>query len=351
MIEIGKTTHAESNYERPVKDDLAIIMYTSGSTGNPKGVMMTHGNILTSRQSVIKRVGEFNKDETYIAYLPLAHIFELLVEFSLIIKGVTIGYSNPLTLSDVSTAIKSGESGDLKILKPSMIACVPTVLERISKGVQDKISKESNLKKILIEHAAKKKLNKIRNGKKTVLLDKIVFSKLNEALFGGRLRLIISGGAMLNKELQEFCQVYFSPCLQAYGLTETCAGGTTQFGFETATEQVGSVVGCCEIKLVNWVEGNYKVNDQPNPRGEIWIGGENVTLGYYKMSDKTKEDFHMIDNLRYFATGDIGDMMPNVNIKIIYLKIDLVIFSLLKFLFSIFFNFFLAIIIKICFIK
>ncbi|CAF0726424.1 unnamed protein product [Brachionus calyciflorus] len=324
LVEIGKTSNSESNYERPVPSDLAIIMYTSGSTGNPKGVMMTHGNILTARKSLIKRFGTFDKNDSYIAYLPLAHIFELLVEMSFIIEGVSIGYSNPLTLSDVSTAIKAGDTGDIKVLKPSLLACVPTVLERISKGVKDKISKESDLKKILLETAARKKLRKVKQGKSSVLMDKIVFSKLNEALFGGRIRLIISGGAMLNRELQEFCQVHFCTTVQAYGLTETCAGGTTQFPFQTEVEEVGSVIGSCEIRLVNWVEGNYRVTDKPNPRGEIWIGGDNVTLGYYKMPDKTKEDYHVIDGIRYFATGDIGEMLPNGSLKIIDRKKDLV---------------------------
>lgn len=299
-------------------------MYTSGTTGTPKGVMITHRNLLTPTNPIVYRLGELAPDDIYISYLPLAHIFELLCEMTFLNAGCPVGYSNVLTLSDASTGIKSGQLGDLRILKPTLITCVPTVLERMSKGVKDKLSKESSFKRALINLAAESKLSLLKSEKNAYLLDKIVFSKLNEALFGGRLRGIIAGGAVLNRELQEFCQVYFCSCNQVYGLTETCGGGTTQFGFETESERVGSVIPACEIRLVNWDEGNYKVTDDPNPRGEIWIGGDSVTMGYFNLPEKTMEDFHEIDGIRYFATGDIGEMCSNGNLKIIDRKKDLV---------------------------
>lgn len=82
---------------------------------------------------------------------------------------------------------------------------------------------------------------------------------------------------------------------------------------------------CCEIKLVDWPEGGYRITDKPNSRGEIYIGGENIALGYYDLPDKTKEDFfYSKDGIRYFATGDIGEMLPNGNVKIIDRKKDIV---------------------------
>ena len=119
-------------------------------------------------------------------------------------------------------------------------------------------------------------------------------------------------------------KVCLSPVMQAYGLTETCAGGTTQLPNQTDTETVGSVVPCCEIRLVDWPEAGYRCTDTPNPRGEIYIGGENVAIGYYNLPDKTQEDFKNINGVRYFATGDIGEFLPNGSLKIIDRKKDLI---------------------------
>jgi len=134
---------------------------------------------------------------------------------------------------------------------------------------------------------------------------------------------MICGSAMLCKEVQEFVQVVLCPVIQAYGLTETCAAATTQLPNQTDTGTVGSVVPCNEIRLVDWTEGGYRATDSPNPRGEIYIGGDNIALGYYNMPEKTSEDFKIINGVRYFSTGDIGEMV-NGNLKIIDRKKDLV---------------------------
>lgn len=90
------------------------------------------------------------------------------------------------------------------------------------------------------------------------------------------------------------------------------------------TETVGSLVPCVEIRLVNWEEAGYRNTDTPNPRGEVLIGGENVTMGYYKMPEQTEQDYKVINGIRYFCTGDIGEMLPSGNLKIIDRKKDLV---------------------------
>ncbi|CAF0879313.1 unnamed protein product [Brachionus calyciflorus] len=313
-----------NEYESSKLDDTAIIMYTSGTTGNPKGVMITHRNFLTASVTIVQRLGILDQDDIYISYLPLAHIFELLCEITFLNAGCSIGYSNPLTLSDASTGIYNGQLGDLRVLKPTLITCVPTVLERLSKGVQDKLSKESEFKKILIKLAAESKLELLKLNYTSYILDSLIFKKINKMLFGGRLKGIICGGAILNKDLHEFCQVFFCQCNQVYGLTETCGGGTTQFGFENEVESLGSIIPACEIRLVNWLEGNYRVSDEPNPRGEIWIGGDCISKGYYNNEEKTNEDYHVINGMRYFATGDIGEMQPNGSLKIVDRKKDLV---------------------------
>lgn len=309
---------------KPKKDDLAIIMYTSGSTGNPKGVMISHGNLLTSVEGLIKRVNLIANKDVYIAYLPLAHVLELVCELGGIFHGIRIGYSSAQTMTDNSTAVKKGQKGDLRVLKPTFMASVPVILERLSKVVNEKLSQTNWFKQTLFKEAYEYKLKAFRQGRKSYLLNRLLFKRISRAVLGGRIRYLISGASLLSEEVQEFISVCLVPVRQAYALTETCAGGTAQYHFETQTNVVGSVIGCCEIRLVDWDEAGYRCTDTPNPRGEIHIGGDSVTLGYYKMPEKTAEDFYYHNGVRYFATGDIGEILPNGNIKIIDRKKDLV---------------------------
>lgn len=200
---------------------------------------------------------------------------------------------------------------------------VPIMLERIKKTVEEKIGKQSGLMRTVFESAYKQKLRNFRSNRSSTILDKILFSKMREAL-GGRIELIIVGGSILNKDVHEFAQVCFGRIVQAYGLTETCCATSGQFANDVNTGHVGGAVECCEIRLFDWPEGGYRVKDEPNPRGEIWVGGPTITLGYYNMPDKTLEDYRTINGMRFFATGDIGEMSTDGNLIIIDRKKDLV---------------------------
>lgn len=307
----------------PNIDDTAIIMYTSGSTGVPKGVLLSHKNIICTLKAFCNAIKTKNGD-VFLGFLPLAHVFELLGESVAILAGVPIGYSSPLTMIDSSSKIMRGCKGDAAVLKPTIMSAVPLILDRISKGINEKVKKSGQFRQAIFHFAYAYKSKWTKRGYETPLFDKYIFGSARHVL-GGRIRLILSGGAPLTPETHT--QVKNCLCVtvtQGYGLTETCSAATVMDYYDRSTGRVGAPVPGCDIKLENWEEASYTVDDSPNPRGEIIIGGDNVSQGYYKIPDKTKEDFFYQDGKQWFRTGDIGEIHPDGCIKIIDRKKDLV---------------------------
>ncbi|CRL00268.1 CLUMA_CG013541, isoform A [Clunio marinus] len=307
----------------PSTDDVAIIMYTSGSTGTPKGVLLTHANCLGTMKSFCDAMPIYSED-VLIGFLPLAHVFELIAESVCLLSGVPIGYSTPNTLIDSSTKIMKGCKGDATILKPTCMTTVPLILDRISKGINDKVNKGSALQKVIFKFAYNYKAKWHRRGYKTPFLDRLIFKKIAR-LMGGNVRLLVSGGAPLSADTHE--QIRLCLCVdmcQGYGLTETTAGAAVMDRYDMSYGRVGAPTSINDIKLINWEEGNYRVTNKPYPQGEIVMGGENVSIGYYKLPGKTAEEFFEQDGLRWFRTGDIGEIHPDGVLKIIDRKKDLV---------------------------
>ncbi|XP_060688463.1 long-chain-fatty-acid--CoA ligase 4 isoform X2 [Hemiscyllium ocellatum] len=309
---------------RPVPSDLAVVMYTSGSTGHPKGVMMVHSNLIAGMTGQCQRIPELGPKDTYIGYLPLAHVLELTAEISCVAYGCRIGYSSPQTLSDQSTKIKKGSKGDCSVLKPTLMAAVPEIMDRIYKNVMSKVQEMNYLQRTLFKLGYDYKLEQIKRGYDAPLCSMILFKKV-KALLGGNVRMMLSGGAPLSPQTQRFMNVCFCcPVGQGYGLTETCGAGTITEVLDYSTGRVGAPLICCEIKLRDWEEGGYTTCDQPNPRGEILIGGPNVAMGYFK-NNKSSNDFFEDDHgQRWFCTGDIGEFHPDGCLQIIDRKKDLV---------------------------
>uniref|UniRef100_A0AAQ4Q753 long-chain-fatty-acid--CoA ligase n=1 Tax=Gasterosteus aculeatus aculeatus TaxID=481459 RepID=A0AAQ4Q753_GASAC len=305
--------------------DIAVIMYTSGSTGIPKGVMISHGNIIAGITGMAERLPNLNETDTYIGYLPLAHVLELSAELVCISHGCRIGYSSPQTLADQSTKIKKGSKGDTSVLKPTLMAAVPEIMDRIYKNVMTKVEEMSKLQKTLFVLAYNYKMEQISKGYSTPLCDSLVFKRVR-ALLGGNMRVLLSGGAPLSAATQHFMNICLCcPVGQGYGLTETCGAGTISEIWDYSTGRVGAPLICSEITLKDWEEGGYYSTDKPNPRGEIVIGGPNVTMGYYKKESRNREDFYVDEHgQRWFCTGDIGEIHSDGCLKIIDRKKDLV---------------------------
>ncbi|KAH9621894.1 hypothetical protein KSS87_019083 [Heliosperma pusillum] len=333
----------------PLSADIAVIMYTSGSTGLPKGVMMTHGNVLSTVSAVMTIVPGLGAKDVYLAYLPLAHILELAAENLFPAIGSKIGYGSPLTLTDTSNKILKGTKGDASVLAPTLMAAVPAILDRVRVGVRKKVDAKGGLSKRLFDFAYNRRLSAMNGswfgarGPEKFLWDLLVFRKVR-AVLGGHIRFILSGGAPLSGDTQRFINiciglvfhsvsVFFlefaalscAPIGQGYGLTETCAGGTFTEYDDTSVGRVGPPLPCSFIKLVDWLEGGYLVSDKPMPRGEIVIGGPNVTLGYFKNEDKTNEVYKVDEKgMRWFYTGDIGQFHGDGCLEIIDRKKDIV---------------------------
>uniref|UniRef100_A0AAY5F1W9 long-chain-fatty-acid--CoA ligase n=1 Tax=Electrophorus electricus TaxID=8005 RepID=A0AAY5F1W9_ELEEL len=302
---------------RPTPSDLAVIMYTSGSTGQPKGVIIVHSNLIAGMTGQCERIPGLGTKDTYIAYLPLAHVLEMTAEISCVTYGCKIGYSSPQTLSDQSTKIKKGSKGDCSVLKPTLMAAVPEIMDRINKNVMSKVQEMDCVQRTLFKLAYNYKLEQIKKGYDAPLCN-LLFKKV-KALLGGNVRMMLSGGAPLSSVTQRFMNICFCcPVGQGYGLTETCGASTITEVSDYSTGRVGAPLICCELKLRDWAEGGYTKLDKPHPRGEILIGGPNVTMGYFRSDYNNSNDFFVDENgQRWFYGNCLSEMQP-------YRKKDLV---------------------------
>jgi long-chain acyl-CoA synthetase len=192
------------------------------------------------------------------------------------------------------------------------MAGVPTIYDRIKKGARDKIEKSGAVTHSLFKFAYDYKKKALARNEDTPFWNNLVFNKL-KAQMGGRIRVMLSGGAPLSQDTQQFLRVCFScSVIQGYGLTETCGGATIMHVDDPDMGVVGAPLPGLEIKLVDVEEMNYKSTSNP-PQGEIWIRGPNVANGYYNDVEQTQKSF--IDG--WFATGDVGEWTPEGTLKII----------------------------------
>lgn len=309
-------------HKGPDVDDIAIIMYTSGSTGNPKGVLLSHRNIFWPICSYAYKV-DVGPGDTYLAFLPLPHVMELSTETALMALGVSIAYSSPLTLTSASPKIMKGTEGDAKMAQPTYINVVPLILDRVIKGVFANVEKQGRVKAKIFHSALRYKQN-YNSGLTASLMDVVVFNKVKAEL-GGKIRMLISGGAPLSSRSCSIFQAMFGcEVLSGYGSTETTACTSCMEPGDTFSCSAGSPNRFVSILLEDWIEGGYRTIDKPRPRGEVLVGGDIVGMGYLNLPTETEESFVERNDVRYFKTGDIGEMDERGVLYLIDRKKDLV---------------------------
>ncbi|XVF72781.1 hypothetical protein PTKIN_Ptkin12aG0148000 [Pterospermum kingtungense] len=317
FLHMGKENPQEISPPQPF--NICTIMYTSGTSGDPKGVVLTHETIAIFVYGVDLFMDQFEDkmtvDDVYLSFLPLAHILDRMIEEYFFHKGASVGYyhGNLKELRD-----------DITELKPTFLAGVPRVYDMIHEGIQKALQELRPLRRRIFDALYKYKLYWMNRGYKhkhaSPLADLLAFRKV-KARLGGRLRLLLSGGAPLSSEVEEFLRV--SCCafvVQGYGLTETCGACTIGFPDEMCmVGAVGSPAVYNELRLEEVSDMGYNPLGNP-PCGEICVRGKTIFSNYYKNPELTREAFK--DG--WFHTGDIGQMLPNGIVKIIDRKKNLI---------------------------
>jgi long-chain acyl-CoA synthetase len=352
VIEQGRNSPCD--FAEPTGDHIGLIMYTSGSTGKPKGVMLKQSAIcaaIASLEGYFMNTGHRatckDDQQTYLAYLPAAHILEFSAEMSMLTHGAKLGYSDPKTISsagalrqmpdgtynDQPTGFGNSPPGGIQEFAPTSMAAVPKIWDILKKGVEDSIDKKGPVMRAIFQAAFSARSAALQQGREAPLLG-LLFKKVGGAL-GGRVKVAISGGGPLNAEVQNFIRVamHFN-LIQGYGLTESCSCGTIQMPDSVADGIVGPPVGCismhlesCDAKDDN---GAYEFLDRSKKpylstdkmhynepclgRGEVWLRGRNMSSGYYCKEAATKKEF---DEQGWFHTGDIAIWTPNGTLKIV----------------------------------
>jgi long-chain acyl-CoA synthetase len=289
-------------------DDLATLIYTSGTTGDPKGVMLTHGNIASNVTTCVD-LFSFRDDDECLSFLPLSHIFERMFgHYCMFTKGVLINYAG---------SIESVPS-DMQERRPSLMASVPRLYEKIYARVHDQVRTSSPLRRRLFawsKQVGEAWAERVVEGRavppslavKRRIADRLVFAKLR-ARTGGRIRFFISGGAPLSPDIARFFFAAGMPILEGYGLTETSPVMAVNTFDHLRLGTVGRPIPQVEIRIA--------------PDGEILTRGPNVMRGYFNKPEATAD---AVDPDGWFHTGDIGLLDDGGFLRITDRKKDLIV--------------------------
>ena len=294
------------NYNNKIeRKDLACIIYTSGTTGNPKGVMLSHGGILSNCEGAREILNSLVKEDlpVFLTWLPLSHSYEHTVQYVQISLGAKIYYAESLEKLLLN----------MSVAKPTIMTAVPRFYQNLYSKISLNFSKQKGLKKRLIESTIElgtKNLNKERLNFKEKFINflcELLVRKKIKNQFGGKLKAFVSGGGALDQKIGEFLNSIGLPTLQGYGLTETSPVVSCNMPGKIKIETVGPPFKTNEVKIAD--------------DGEILVKGENIMLGYWNMKKETEE---VIKN-GWLHTGDIGEITKDGNLKITDRKKEIIV--------------------------
>ncbi len=297
ILEIGEdipNKQVEDFRDSVKEDDLATLIYTSGTTGLPKGVMLSHKNLVSNVKDSLDRVPVANEAKA-LSFLPVCHVFERMILYLYQYIGVSVYFAESLeTISD-----------DIKEVKPNLFTAVPRLIEKVYAKIIAKGEDLKGIKRALFFWSVNLGLEwDIDKGGwynfKLKIARKLIFSKWKEAL-GGNIELIVSGSAALESSLMRVFYAAGMPIYEGYGLTETSpvVSVISKFNDGIRIGTVGKVLKTVEVKIAE--------------TGEILVKGPNVMQGYYKAQEKTDE---VIDADGWFHTGDKGEFVEKNYLKI-----------------------------------
>lgn len=314
--------------------NIATFCYTSGTTGVPKGAMLSHEAIIADTAAMQFSDAQIESTDIYISYLPLAHVMERVAVTACVIKSAAIGFyqGNPLKIIE-----------DAQLLKPTLFLGVPRVYQRVVEKIKERIKNSNFVNRNLAYKAINDKLYNYNNYGKLnhFIWDKLVFKKMRMAL-GGNIRFLMSGSAPLSKEIKSFMMICFScPLIEGYGTTENCGAASFTSIEDYAGTSVGGIICSLEMKLIDVKEMNYITsrkeidddkfnndeicnNNNTNkiqivtepflPSGEILLRGPTIFSGYFLDPENTA---NAIDKDGWLHTGDIGVILPNMTLRIV----------------------------------
>lgn len=303
MMVIGETTHYM--FKDPEPNTTAVIIYTSGSSGLPKGCVLSHGNLIAGAAGYSHIGCSITYDDILVSYLPLSHIYEFIIEIIMIAQGASIGFF---------TGSAKRLMEDIKVLRPTIICGVPRFWNRITEAIIKEINSYSLFQKSIHNFAIMWKSEALRSYMHTSFLcDYFIFRNFSNAL-GGRVRLIVSGGAPLMPSVYDILRVTITPnIVQGYGLTEASGCVSLQQLPSTKSSSVGHVSASTEIKLKSVTGLMYNPRGHP-VSGEIFVRGPCIFKGYYKDDSLTQG---IISKDGWLATGDIGQITDDGCLQII----------------------------------
>ena len=300
----------EKDFQKKINKNLkrntpACIIYTSGTSGNPKGVILSHGGILANCEGAYDLLKPLvsKRYPVFLTWLPLSHSYEHAVQFIQILLGAKVFYAESLEklLSNMSIA------------KPTIMTAVPRFYQNLYNKISVNLNKQSGLKKVLIDKTIKLGKKRLNNEKLTFyeklinfICQNLVRKKIQKQ-FGGNLQAFVSGGGALDKNVGEFLNAVGLPTLQGYGLTETSPVVSCNLPGHIKVETVGPPFKTNQVKIAD--------------DGEILVKGENVMLGYW---NKEKETNEILKN-GWLHTGDIGEIDSNGYLKITDRKKDIIV--------------------------